>query len=173
VLPASTAPLRYLFPFDLVRPSITNYIDDLENVTLDPIATKLNSKPKAQQHSSHKPLCHTTSKAATCSSQAAPRKYLRSLSRPFNIHVNVANSHGNSGLGALISTTFAQQGCNVAINYFNRLEPAQKVQKECEGFGVNAVLVKAVRLPLLLFSCYYLRWERIIVLMDEFVVGYD
>jgi hypothetical protein len=54
----------------------------------------------------------------------------------------------NSGLGALISTTFAQHGCNIAINYFNRLEPAQKVQKECEGFGVKAVLVKAVGITL-------------------------
>lgn len=49
-----------------------------------------------------------------------------------------------SGLGALVSTTFAEQGCNVAINYFNRDEPAQKVQQECEKHGVKAVLVKAV-----------------------------
>lgn len=56
---------------------------------------------------------------------------------------NVLVTGGSAGLGALISTTFAEHGCNVAINYFNRLEPAQKVQKECEAFGVKAVLVKA------------------------------
>lgn len=50
----------------------------------------------------------------------------------------------NSGLGELLSTTFAKEGCNVAINYFNRLEPAQAVQKECEQAGVKAVLIKAV-----------------------------
>lgn len=50
----------------------------------------------------------------------------------------------NRGLGALLSTTFAKEGCNVAINYFNRLEPAQKVQRECEALGVKAVTIKAV-----------------------------
>ncbi|KAF2690813.1 short chain dehydrogenase/reductase [Lentithecium fluviatile CBS 122367] len=56
---------------------------------------------------------------------------------------NVLVTGGSAGLGAIVSTSFAQQGCNVAINYFNRLEPAQKVQKECEGFGVKAVVIKA------------------------------
>jgi len=53
-----------------------------------------------------------------------------------------------SGLGALLSTTFASQGCNIAINYFNRIEPAQQVQKACEEKGVKAVIVKAVGLTL-------------------------
>ena len=48
-----------------------------------------------------------------------------------------------SGLGALLSTTFAKEGCNIAINYFNRLEPAQEIQKQCQQAGVKAVLVKA------------------------------
>jgi hypothetical protein len=34
----------------------------------------------------------------------------------------------------------------VAINYFNRIEPAQKVQRACEEFGVRAIVVKAVSL---------------------------
>jgi NAD(P)-dependent dehydrogenase (short-subunit alcohol dehydrogenase family) len=51
----------------------------------------------------------------------------------------------HSGLGALLSTTFAKEGANVAINYFNRLEPAQEVQKQCQEAGVKAVVIKAVR----------------------------
>jgi len=54
---------------------------------------------------------------------------------------------GRSGLGALLSTTFAAQGCNVAINYFNRVEPAQAVAAACEKLGVKAVIIKAVRDP--------------------------
>ncbi|KAF2256628.1 short chain dehydrogenase/reductase [Trematosphaeria pertusa] len=56
---------------------------------------------------------------------------------------NVLVTGGSAGLGALLSTTFAKEGCNVAINYFNRLEPAQKVQRECEALGVKAVTIKA------------------------------
>ncbi|KAF2127403.1 short chain dehydrogenase/reductase [Dothidotthia symphoricarpi CBS 119687] len=56
---------------------------------------------------------------------------------------NVLVTGGSAGLGELISLTFAKQGCNVAINFFNRLEPAQKVQKACEEQGVKAVVVKA------------------------------
>jgi hypothetical protein len=48
-----------------------------------------------------------------------------------------------SGLGELLSTTFASHGCNIAINYFNRIEPAQKVQAACEKLGVKAVIIKA------------------------------
>jgi hypothetical protein len=33
----------------------------------------------------------------------------------------------------------------VAINYFNRLEPAQQVQRQCQDAGVQAVVIKAVR----------------------------
>ena len=49
-----------------------------------------------------------------------------------------------SGLGELISISFAKEGANIAINYFNRVEPAQKVQKACEAEGVKAVVIKAV-----------------------------
>lgn len=51
----------------------------------------------------------------------------------------------HSGLGELLSTTFAKQGCNIAINYFNRIEPAQDVQRRCQEEGVKAVVIKAVR----------------------------
>lgn len=33
----------------------------------------------------------------------------------------------------------------MAVNYFNRLEPAQQVQRRCEDKGVKAVVIKAVR----------------------------
>ncbi|KAF1835063.1 short chain dehydrogenase/reductase [Decorospora gaudefroyi] len=63
---------------------------------------------------------------------------------PYNLQgKNVLITGGSAGLGALLSTTFARQGCNVAINYFNRIEPAQKVKTECEALGVRAVVVKA------------------------------
>ena len=34
----------------------------------------------------------------------------------------------------------------MAINYFNRIEPAQKVQKACQEHRVKAVVIKAVSL---------------------------
>lgn len=51
----------------------------------------------------------------------------------------------NSGLGELISTTFAAEGANIAINYFNRHAPAEAVQKACLAQGVKAVTIQAVR----------------------------
>ncbi|OAL47030.1 short chain dehydrogenase/reductase [Pyrenochaeta sp. DS3sAY3a] len=56
---------------------------------------------------------------------------------------NVLVTGGSAGLGELISITFAKEGANVAVNYFNRVEPAQKVQKACEEQGVKAVVVQA------------------------------
>ncbi|KAI4960063.1 hypothetical protein J4E86_001682 [Alternaria arbusti] len=56
---------------------------------------------------------------------------------------NVLITGGSAGLGELLSTTFASEGANVAINYFNRIEPAQKVQKACQEHGVKAVVIKA------------------------------
>lgn len=56
---------------------------------------------------------------------------------------NVLVTGGSAGLGELISTTFAAEGANIAINYFNRIEPAQKVQKACQEHGVKAVIIKA------------------------------
>jgi hypothetical protein len=50
-----------------------------------------------------------------------------------------------SGLGEAICYSFAAQGANIAINYFNRFDPAEQVRKKCEEkYGVKAVLVKAV-----------------------------
>ncbi|KAH8730343.1 short chain dehydrogenase/reductase [Phaeosphaeriaceae sp. PMI808] len=56
---------------------------------------------------------------------------------------NILITGGSAGLGELLSTKFAREGCNVAINYFNRIEPAQKVQAACEAFGVKAVVIRA------------------------------
>ncbi|KAI1681665.1 S-malonyltransferase [Pyrenophora tritici-repentis] len=56
---------------------------------------------------------------------------------------NVLITGGSAGLGELLSITFAKEGANVAINYFNRIEPAQKVQKQCQELGVKAVLIRA------------------------------
>ncbi|KAF2709360.1 short chain dehydrogenase/reductase [Pleomassaria siparia CBS 279.74] len=56
---------------------------------------------------------------------------------------NVLVTGGSAGLGELLSTTFASHGCNIAINYFNRVEPAEKVKADCEKHGVKAVTIKA------------------------------
>lgn len=48
------------------------------------------------------------------------------------------------GLGEVICTQFAKEGANIAVNYFNRVEPAEKVAKACEEHGVKSVVVKAV-----------------------------
>ncbi|KAJ4357902.1 uncharacterized protein N0V89_002479 [Didymosphaeria variabile] len=55
---------------------------------------------------------------------------------------NVLVTGGSAGLGEIISISFAKEGANVAVNYFNRLEPAQNVVKECEKQGVKAVALK-------------------------------
>jgi NAD(P)-dependent dehydrogenase (short-subunit alcohol dehydrogenase family) len=57
---------------------------------------------------------------------------------------NVLITGGSAGLGAVLSETFAKEGCNVAINYFNREAPAQKVASACAAHGVKAVVIKAV-----------------------------
>jgi hypothetical protein len=44
----------------------------------------------------------------------------------------------------VLSETFAKEGCNVAINYFNREAPAQKVASACQAHGVKAVVIRAV-----------------------------
>ncbi|CAO2658457.1 Nn.00g061800.m01.CDS01 [Neocucurbitaria sp. VM-36] len=48
-----------------------------------------------------------------------------------------------SGLGEQISLFFAKEGANIAINYFNRVEPAEKVKQACQAEGVKAVIIKA------------------------------
>jgi NAD(P)-dependent dehydrogenase (short-subunit alcohol dehydrogenase family) len=55
----------------------------------------------------------------------------------------LANSRENSGLGALLSTTFASHGANIAINYFNRAGPAEEVAAACKAHGVKAIIIKA------------------------------
>lgn len=47
------------------------------------------------------------------------------------------------GLGEVVCTSFAKAGANVAINYFNRTEPAERVKAACEEHGVKAVILKA------------------------------
>lgn len=72
--------------------------------------------------------------------------------------------HYYSGLGALISTSFARAGANIAINYFNRVEPAEKVKAECEEHGVKAVTIKAVSTHISLIQAMNPRHERGIVI---------
>ncbi|KAL1612476.1 hypothetical protein SLS60_000703 [Paraconiothyrium brasiliense] len=57
---------------------------------------------------------------------------------------NVLVTGGSAGLGEVISISFAKEGANVAVNYFNRPEPAQNVVQECKKQGVEAVALKGV-----------------------------
>ncbi|KAF2117544.1 short chain dehydrogenase/reductase [Lophiotrema nucula] len=56
---------------------------------------------------------------------------------------NVLVTGGSAGLGEVVCTSFAKAGANVAVNYFNRTEPAEKVRAACEEHGVKAVILKA------------------------------
>lgn len=49
----------------------------------------------------------------------------------------------SSGIGAAIARRFAQEGCNVVINYSRNDEGAKKVAAECEAFGVQTLVKKA------------------------------
>ncbi|KAF2204755.1 short-chain dehydrogenase/reductase-like protein SDR [Delitschia confertaspora ATCC 74209] len=56
---------------------------------------------------------------------------------------NVLVTGGSRGLGAVLCHTFAAQGCNIAINYFNRVEAADEVASAVTSkYGVKAVVVK-------------------------------
>ncbi|KAL5386311.1 hypothetical protein PMIN02_008534 [Paraphaeosphaeria minitans] len=55
---------------------------------------------------------------------------------------NVLVTGGSAGLGEVISISFAKEGANVAVNYFNRVQPAQDVVQACEEQGVKAVAIK-------------------------------
>lgn len=49
-----------------------------------------------------------------------------------------------SGLGAEICRKFAEEGCNVAINYANNEAPAQELAKEIQTkFGTKTIVLKA------------------------------
>lgn len=49
----------------------------------------------------------------------------------------------SSGIGAAIARTLAEQGCNVVINYSRNREGAEGVARECERFGVQALVKQA------------------------------
>ncbi|OCL07250.1 NAD(P)-binding protein [Glonium stellatum] len=57
---------------------------------------------------------------------------------------NVLITGGSRGLGAVIAEAFAAEGCNVAINYANRPEPAIELKdKLIKNFGVQSFTIKA------------------------------
>lgn len=45
---------------------------------------------------------------------------------------------GSRGIGAAVAKALAEKGANVAILYAGNTEAAEKMVKECEGFGVKA-----------------------------------
>ncbi|KAH6674088.1 short-chain dehydrogenase/reductase-like protein sdr [Halenospora varia] len=55
---------------------------------------------------------------------------------------NVLVTGGSRGLGELVCIKFAEEGCNVAVNYNASEERAKGVVKKVEECGVKAVLIK-------------------------------
>ncbi|KAF2004850.1 short-chain dehydrogenase/reductase-like protein SDR [Amniculicola lignicola CBS 123094] len=56
---------------------------------------------------------------------------------------NILITGGSRGLGEVLCHTFASQGCNIVINYFNRVEAADEVKSAIESkYGVKAVVMK-------------------------------
>lgn len=49
----------------------------------------------------------------------------------------------SSGIGAATARLFAEQGCQVVINYSRNEDGAQAVAKECEAFGVRTLVHQA------------------------------
>jgi len=56
---------------------------------------------------------------------------------------NVLVTGGSKGLGAVICKKFAEEGCNVAINYSADSEAADKLAEELKGYGSKVFTVKA------------------------------
>lgn len=50
---------------------------------------------------------------------------------------------GSRGIGRAIALNLAKNGANIAINYSNSSEKAEKVLEEIKALGVNAISVKA------------------------------
>ena len=47
------------------------------------------------------------------------------------------------GIGAAIAKGYAEQGCNIVINYFSSADKAAEVKKQIEDIGVNVISVRA------------------------------
>jgi len=65
---------------------------------------------------------------------------------PYDLHSrSVLITGGSRGLGALLAEKFAKEGCNIAINYASREEPARelakKIEKEC---GIKTCVLQGV-----------------------------
>lgn len=61
---------------------------------------------------------------------------------------------GDRGLGALICEKFAQEGCNIVVNYNLSPDRAKEVAEKCRGYGVKVGVVQGVRQTWLQFSSY-------------------
>lgn len=49
------------------------------------------------------------------------------------------------GLGAVICRKFAEEGANVAINYFSNADAAQEVADSLQRYSVKTIIVQGVR----------------------------
>src|SRR6056297_1990173 len=56
---------------------------------------------------------------------------------------NVLVTGSSVGIGQAIAIRFAQEGCNVAINYNRTKEGALKTKQEVDQYGVKSIVVQA------------------------------
>ncbi|OCK81467.1 NAD(P)-binding protein [Lepidopterella palustris CBS 459.81] len=63
---------------------------------------------------------------------------------PYNLKGrNVLITGGSRGLGAVIASAFAAEGCNIAINYANNKKPAAELQEKLiNEYAVRACVIK-------------------------------
>jgi len=66
----------------------------------------------------------------------------------------------SSGIGMAIAERFAQEGMNVAINYFHEEEPARELVKQIKRHGGNAIAIQAD-----------VKKEEDIVMLLDFAIG--
>ena len=60
------------------------------------------------------------------------------------------------GLGAVICKKFAEEGANIAINYFSNVDAAQKVADSLQPYSVNIFIIQGVSLSPIVLLCIML-----------------
>lgn len=62
-------------------------------------------------------------------------------------------NHPGRGLGAVICKKFAEEGANIAINYFSNADAAQEVADSLQQYSVKTFIVQGVCIYQSCFIC--------------------